>query len=265
MLFLVAGIALSIAAGSWWMQRVVFTPDQTRDTAQAILSEPDIRLEINTLISGASAPVLGKQASELQTYLETKVLTTRLGAGVMAPIIEKAHNRIIGKRGDVPIRITGKQMIEIVRDQRAQDVATVTLPVPEIGTLNTTRNALGWITPIAGGLGILALLLGIVTRPDRRDVLRGLGEFCWAMGCSMIVFGYLLPVHLLTAIDNGTWTRAIPKLAERTLGVVIGSVVIFAVVGLALVLASTSGGKRRQFSTPLSVTRYRGGDNPGWS
>jgi hypothetical protein len=31
------------------------------------------------------------------------------------------------------------------------------------------------------------------------------------------------------------------------------------------VLASTSGGKRRQFSTPLSVARYRGGDNPGWS
>jgi len=25
-----------------------------------------------------------------------------------------------------------------------------------------------------------------------------------------------------------------------------------------------SGGKRRQWSTPLSVARYRGGDNPGW-
>ena len=29
-------------------------------------------------------------------------------------------------------------------------------------------------------------------------------------------------------------------------------------------IASTSGGKRRQWSTPLSVARYRGGENPGW-
>jgi hypothetical protein len=46
--------------------------------------------------------------------------------------------------------------------------------------------------------------------------------------------------------------------------VVLGSAAIFGLGGFALILASTSGGKRRQFSTPLSVTRYRG-DNPDWS
>jgi Ni,Fe-hydrogenase I cytochrome b subunit len=86
-----------------------------------------------------------------------------------------------------------------------------------------------------------------------------------AMAASLIVFGYLIPVQLLTAIDNGMWTHAIPRLALRTVPVLLGAVIIFALVGAALILASTSGGKRRQFSTPLSVTRYRGGDNPGWS
>ena len=52
------------------MQRVCFTPDDTRDTAAAILEEPDIRQEINTVISGASAPVLGVNAPELSTFLE---------------------------------------------------------------------------------------------------------------------------------------------------------------------------------------------------
>ena len=70
MLFLVAAVAFSVAAGGWWMQRIVFTPDDTRDTAAAILSEPDIRQEINTVITGASAPVLGVNVPELSTFLE---------------------------------------------------------------------------------------------------------------------------------------------------------------------------------------------------
>jgi hypothetical protein len=122
----------------------------------------------------------------------------------------------------------------------------------------------GWMIPIAGGLGLLLILLGIFTRPERRDVLRGLGEFGLAMAASMLLFGYALPVHMMTAIDNRTWTHAIPRLAMRTLPVVLGLALICALGGAALILASTSGGKRRQWSTPLSATRYRGGNNPGW-
>ena len=81
----------------------------------------------------------------------------------------------------------------------------------------------------------------------------------------MLIFGYLIPVQFLTAIDNRTWTHAIPRLALRTLPVVLGIAIIFAAVGVTLVVMSTGGSKRRQSSTPLSVTRYRGGDNPGWS
>jgi hypothetical protein len=118
--------------------------------------------------------------------------------------------------------------------------------------------------PISAGLGLLALALGVIARPDRRDLLRGLGEFALALAASMLVFGYLIPVQFLTAIDNRTWTHAIPRLALRTLPVVLGAAAIFAASGAALVLASRAGGKRRQWSTPLSVARYRGGDNPGW-
>lgn len=264
MLFLVASVAISIAVGSWWMQRIAFTPDGTRDTTAAILSDPDIRLDINGLVSAAAVPYLTDEPiTEIIARVETQVLSTRAGAAMMAPIIEQLHRRIIGLRDD-PVEITGAQMVEIVRDQRVADAATLTVPVEPIGTLDNMRGVLGWLMIISAGLGLLAGLLGLITRPERQDVLRGLGELCLAIAASMLLFGYLLPVHLLTAINNQTWTHAIPELAQRTLPVVFGTTAIAALAGGALIIASRSGGKRRQWSTPLAAARYRGGNNPGW-
>lgn len=263
MFFLVAAVAISIAVGGWWMQRIVFTPDATRATAAAILEEPDIRLDINALVSAATSPVVGRSITDISTEVETQVLTTRAGALMMAPIIKQLHERIIGLR-DEPVEITGVQMVEIIRDQRAAEAPTVTVPVDPIGTLDNMRVVLRWLMLVGTGLGVLLFLLGVVTRPERRDVLRGLGELCLALAVSMLIFGYFLPVHMMTAVDNQTWTHAIPRLAMRTLPVVLGSIAILAVGGATLIVASASGGKRRQWSTPLSVARYRGGENPGW-
>lgn len=263
-LFLVAGVAFSLAAGGWWMQRIAFTPDETRDTTAAILEDADIRLELNQVITGATAPVTQQSVAELSATLESLILSTRAGAAVMMPTVYEAHNRIIGLRDDDPIQLTGADLVPIVRDQRAVDVETFTLPIQPIGVLKTTRGVIGWMIPITAGLGLLALALGFVTRPDRRDILRGLGEFGLALAASMLLFGYLIPVHFLTAIDNRTWTHAIPRLALRTLPVVLGAAGIFAIGGTMLLLTSRSSGGRRLSSTPLSVARYRGGDNPGW-
>ena len=263
-LFLLSGIAFSLAAGGWWMQRIVFTPDDTRATAAAILEEPDIRLELNTVITGAAAPVIEQSTEQLSTTLETVVLSSRSGAAVLAPIMQRAHERVIGLRDDEPIEVIGLELIPIVRDERAADVQPITLPIQPIGVLKTTRSVIGWLIPVGAALGVVALALGLVTRPDRRDVLRGLGEVGLALAGSMLAFGYLIPVQFLTAIDNRTWTHAIPRLAIRTLPVVLGTAAIFAVGGVALIIASTTNSKRRQWSTPLSVARYNGGDNPGW-
>lgn len=268
-LFLVAAVAISIAAGAWWLQRVVFTPDATRQTAAAMLQELDLRQDIITVVVGASVPYTSsedpiKTAEYMSGVLEHQVLTTRPGAAVMGPILEQAHQRVIGNR-DEQVRITGPQMVEIVRDQRVAEAQPVLLPVPQVGTLATTRAALSWIMPISAVIGVIVLLLGIVTRPERRDILRGLGELCLSLAVSLAVFGYLIPVHMITAIDNNTWAHIAPRLALRTAPVVAGIAVGFAVAGAALLLSARSGGGRRQWSTPLAVGRYQsGGSNPGW-
>lgn len=264
MLFLIAAVSISVATGSWWLQRVAFTPDATRESAAAILQEADIRVELNTLIVGASAPVIDMSQTDLGTMLEDVVMTSRPGAAAMAPLLERIHERIIGQADD-PVVITGEDMVTIVRDERAVDAPDITLPIETIGVLANLRRALGWLAIGTAVLGVVALILGLLTRPERRDVLRGLGEFGISLAASLLVFGYLIPVHLLTALDGQTWTHAIPRLALRTTPVVFGGAVIFAVVGAVLILSSMSGGKRRQWSTPLSVARYHGGDNPGWS
>lgn len=264
-LFMVAGIAISLSIGAWWMQRIAFTPDPTRDTAAAMLSEPDIRIEINSAVTAAAAPVLGVGQAELGAFLEDEILSTRAGAAMMGPIMEEAHDRIIGNRDDEPVRVTGRQMVEIVRDQRAVDAQTVTLPIAPIGALNTIRVGLRWLIPISAGIGLIALALGVVIRPERHDVRRGLGEFGVALAASMLVFGYLLPVHLLTAIDNRTWTHAIPQLALRTLPVVLVATVVFAAVGGVMIISSGWTNRRRQSSTPIAASRYRGGDDRNWT
>ncbi|MFP5489255.1 MAG: hypothetical protein ACLGHQ_13225, partial [Acidimicrobiia bacterium] len=161
MFFLVAAVAISIGAGAWWMQRIVFTPDATRATAAAILAEPDIRLDINSLVSAQTSMVLEQPITEISTLVETQVLNTRAGALMMAPIIEQLHERIIGVR-DEPVEITGVQMVEIVRDQRAADAPTLTMPVDPIGTLVTMRSVLGWLMLIGAGLALVMFLLGVV-------------------------------------------------------------------------------------------------------
>lgn len=265
MCFLVAAVAIAIAAGSWWMQRIVFTPDSTRETAAAILGDPDIRLDINSLVSAASSPVVGRSVTEVSTEVEVSVLSTRAGAAMMAPIVRELHERVIGLRDD-PVQITGSQMTEIVRDQRAADAATVTMPVDPIGTLQTIRFALTWSMIIGLGLAVLGVLAGLITRPDRRDLIRWIAETALALAVAMLVFGYLLPVHLIPAIDNQTWMGIVPRLALRTLRVVLGTCAVLAVAGALALVAASGTGRRRQWSTPTTsaAPRYRSGDRPGW-
>lgn len=255
-LLLIATIGLSIGAGAWWLQRAAFTPDSGRAATEAILDDDQIRAEIAAVVSAAAAPTVGQSPNELATTLIDPLMASRAGAAVMTEIVTDAHDRLIGNRDD-PVRITGIQMVEIVRDERVAELAPVTLPVPESGPLSALGNSLGWIAAITGILGLIMLLLGIVVRPERGEIARALGEFGFAMAVSALLFGWLLPVIVVPAIDDSTWTQAIPRLALRWLPIVLGVAVIGIAGGIALTIRAASLVRRKQWSTPLAVSRYR--------
>ncbi len=241
----------------------MFSPAANADQAEAILNDAEIRRELTAIIADASAPTLELSANDLAVFIDP-IIDSTPGATVMADIVNSAHRRIIGENED-PVTISGVQLIQIVRDERAVDVPglPITLPVPKIGTLDLLDTVLRWFVPIVAALGALILLLALVTRPDRSELVRALGEFGLAIAASLIVFGYIIPVHLVPAIDDSTWVQASPRLALRSVSFVIGAVVVLAAGGVALILASSGSGRRKQWSTPLAVGRYR--EDRSWS
>ncbi len=259
LMFLTAAIALAIAAGNWWLQYEAFSPAATTDKAAAILSDPEIRREINSIAVTATAPLLGADAATLGRFVEDRVLSTRAGAEMMAETIEEAHLKIIGRRAPL-VRLTGHEMAQIVRDDRAAVAATVTLPVQPIPTLSITRVGLRWGALLATAVGAIALLVALITRPTRRDLVRGLAEFLIATAVSAVFFGYLLPVWLIPSIDPQTWSHAISALARRhQLPIILGALVL---AGIGVVLIVSRTGEVRRRSTTLSASRSNAGS---WS
>ncbi len=259
--FLLAAIALGVAAGAWWLQFTVFTPDDTVGKTEAILDDDEIRADITTIVAAATAGTLDRTPTEIAADIGP-MIHSRAGAGVMTEIVRDAHARAIGNRAE-PVRITGEQMILIVRDELVADLAPVTLPVAEISTLRILGNALGWVAAVTAILGVVIALFGLIMRPEGSVVLLGLGELLLALGACLVVIGYLVPVFVLPAINDTTWAGAVPRLAMRTFPLGMGISVVFVALGLFIVLRSSGSGRRKQWSTPLSVGRYR--DERSWS
>jgi hypothetical protein len=260
-LLLVAGVLLSIGTGSWWLQRTVFTPGASVDIAEAILDDAGIRLEIITVVSARTAGTLEADPTDLAGFLDTSVLSTTPGAAVMAEPLQRAHLRLIGSNDDLVV-IVPTELVQIVRDERALDSAPATIPVPVIGTLKTTRTASGWVMLISSGLGVLALLAALATRPYRGELQRGLGEFMIATAVAVLTIGWALPKFVIPAVDSNTWTGAIPHLADRNLGVVMGGSLVLVVGGLLLVLAGVNSTRRGPRVQPAPTMRYR--PDTGW-
>jgi hypothetical protein len=259
--FLVAGVMVSIAFGAWWLQRTAFTPTDEPGPTAAVLQDEQIRSEITSVVTAATAATLDRAPGELASFVD-QVIRSRPGANVMGDIVADAHGRVIGNH-DEPVRISGAQMVEIVRSQTVGDLPAVTLPVSEVSTLRFLANVLGWVAGITMIIGAVAFLLGVIVRPERGEVARGFAEFCIALGASLVVFGLMVPIFVLPAINDTTWMSTVPRLATRTLPLVLGAAVVFVVLGLFVLLKTMSSGRRKQWSTPLAVGRYR--EDRSWS
>lgn len=261
--FLVSGIFFSLALGGWWLSRTVFTSNESATTTQAILSDPEIHDQFRDLVANFSASYLATDEGQLSDYLDKNILSNKAGAAVSTDIIGRAHRMAVGET-DQPVVITGRGLIDIVRDERAADVPDFTMPVQTVGILNWTRIVIGWMIPITAVLGLIALLVGVLMRPDRQDAMRGIGEFLVGTAVSILLIGVLYPTYLIPVIDDSIWTAVAPRLAGASLPLAMVLIVVCAVGGAALILFSPNVGGRRQFSTPLNANRYRN-ESRGWS
>ena len=135
LLFALAATLGSFAVSGFWLQQTAFSPEHTRGAAKAVLEDTDIRNEIATLIANATAAQLPEiPPVELQARI-VQIAQSDAGAALLADIIGDAHSRLIGAR-DTPVQVTSQELVEVVRDERAFVVPTITLEVPKVTALS---------------------------------------------------------------------------------------------------------------------------------
>jgi hypothetical protein len=260
-MLIISGVLIALAIGTWWFQRVAFSPSADADRAHAILADPDIRAEVATVIASADAPTLGQSPTQLKEFIE-QITALRAGSALMTDVVADAHARLIGEL-DEPVGISGPVQVTIVRDERVATMAAVTLPVQEVGTLSIVNTLAGWTALVCGVLGLLALVAGFVMRPERGEATFAAASGFGSLAVLLIVFGYLVPLVVLPSISTTTWMGVFPQLANhyRTLTIVFA--IVCGAIAVGLLWLSGSIGQRRQSSTPLAVGRYR--EHQRWS
>jgi hypothetical protein len=263
LLFFVAAVLLALAAGGWWLQRVAFDPSSSRQVAREVFADPELRGQLATVVAAAAADTVGVPANQLTLQINS-IAANPQAAEFLADIVADAHARMVGAGG--PVQISGQQMVEIVRDQRAAALPAVTLPVETVSVLDTIRTSLRWLVPIAAIAGLVAVVLGILAHPARAEAFFGIGVFCILAAVLAMVLGYVVPTFLLPALSDNAWIEVIPAAADDQLRTVAGVSCALAVVGVVLIIAS-AGFRRRKtgWSSPVRVNRYGSGEQRRWS
>lgn len=260
-MMIIASVLVALAIGAWWLERVAFSPADDREVARAVLADEQIRGQIASIVAAADAPILEQSATQLKDFIEQIALIPD-GAALMSTIVADGHARLIGANDEL-VLITADQQVTIVRDERVGEAAPLTLPVQRVGTVSFLGDWLGWLALVLAGAGLLALLAGIVLRPERGEGTFALGVGLATLAGSLLVFGYLVPLALLPAFSDDPWMAVFPRLAghHRNLTVLLAVTAL----GLAavVVFGTSSRRQRRQSSTPLNVARYR--DDRSWS
>jgi len=261
LLLIVASVLIALAIGSWWLDRVAFSPGNDDDVTHAILGDTDIRGQVATVVASADAPTLSQSPTQLREFIE-QIARIPDGAALMSDFVAGAHARLIGANGDV-VTISAEEQVVIVRDERVGEMPPLTLPVQEVGSVAFVDGALGWFALGSLGLGLLLLLVGIVLRPERGEGTFALGVGLASLAGSLLVFGYLVPVAGLPALSDDVWMGVFPQLANHHRNLTLLLAVIALVLAAVVVLGTSSRRQRRQHSTPLNVGRYR--EDHRWS
>ena len=263
---LIFGLAYACAGltiAGFLLQRTAFDPSVTADSSHAVLSDPVIRGEVVTLIADAVSGQLGPLAPNDPNFTQAnvrarveQVATTHAGSKLLADVVHDAHARLIGVQR-APVQITPQQMVDATQMQAAAALPAITLDVPRIGLLDTIRNVLHWLMPIAALATLSLVAIGLAAHPERTAVFRSLGLGLLLLAVLVALFGYVVPKYALPHIGSSVWTRVPAALANDSVTLLVGLEMLLVGGGLAL-LASTGMIRRKQrWSTPVSTYRYQ--------
>jgi hypothetical protein len=255
LIFGLAYVCASLAISGWLLHRSAFDADRTGNLAVVVLKDNRIKTQITNTISDVVASQRGlDQATVRQTV--TAVASTPQGAALLSQVLRDAHARLIGELKG-PVRITGTQMVQVVRNQVVADMPSVTLPVPRVSSLDLIRRVLRWLIPF-GALGAVGFfVIGFMLHPNRSALVHSLGYGMVLLALLIAVLGYIVPRFVLPALSDNIWADVPARLANDSLPLLVGLAIVLGGGGLMLLVGTGLLRRRRRWNAPVSTYRYR--------
>jgi hypothetical protein len=264
LLFGIAFACASIAVCGFLLQRTVFSPESTYDSAHVVLQDESLQRELVRIIATSTVLQLSQgdaaQAATITQNIDI-VASTTAGAEILAPVLRDAHSTLIG-RADGPVEISGADLVNIVRDERAAVLPPVEIDVPRVGVLAAIDSVIEWVVLGAAIGAIVFLILCLFARPDRSALARTCGAGLIVLSALVLIFGWALPTFVPPLLTDSVWARIPSTLAMHELARMLIATVVLAGVGLGLIALSGRMSRTRRWSTPVSTYRYR--DERSW-
>lgn len=255
LIFGLAYVCASLAISGWLLQRSAFDPDRTGELAKVVLQDNRIKTQITNTIADAAASQRGlDQATVRQTV--SAVASTEQGAVLLSQVLHDAHARLIGELKG-PVRITGAQMVQVVRNQVVADMPPLTLPVPRVSSLDRIRRILRWLIPFGALFAIGFFVIGFMLHPHRSALVHSLGYGMVLLALLIAVVGYIVPRFVLPALSDNIWADVPARLANDSLPLLVGLAIVLGGGGLMLLLGTGLLRRRRRWNAPVSTYRYR--------
>ncbi len=260
LLFGLAYACASISIAGYLLQRTAFDPGSAADAADVVLGDKEMKAELVTFIAdNAVAQIPGASTdAAMEATIRQNVNTVASmpeGQKLLARIIHDAHAKMIGDQTG-PVQITAADMVNIVRDERAGDMPTLTLPVEKVTALSIANHALDWLLPIALIATIAFAFLGFTAHPERGALLRSLSLGLLLLALLAAILGYIVPRFLIPAISDSVWAHIPARLADDSLPLLIGLEIVLIAGAAALFAGTGMMQRRRRWSTPVSTYRY---------
>jgi hypothetical protein len=256
LLFGLAAIVGSLTVSGFWLKVTAFSPARTKSAIGTVLQDTELKNEVARQIALATAPQLPEiQPVDLQARI-IQVANNKQGAQLLAQIISDAHAKLIGAT-DKPVLVTPEQLVQVVRDERAELVPTLNLDVPTLAPLSTMREVLQWLVPIGGGVTAILIVLGVLAHPEKNELFQALAFLFFGLAVLLVIIGYVVPSFVVPAFTDNVWANALPRLARDQLSLLVGLILLLVIAGLACLLGSLSTRRRDRWSQPVRRTPYR--------
>ena len=254
-IFGIAYVCASIAISGWLLQRSAFDPDRTGELASVVLQDNRIKTQITNTIADAVSSQRGLDKATVRQVVANTASTPQ-GAEFLGKVLHDAHARLIGQLKG-PVRISGAQMVLMVRNEVVADMPSITLPVPRVSALDRIRRILRWTIPFGALFAIGFFVIGFMLHPNRSALVHSLGYGMMLLALLIAVLGYIVPRFALPALSDNMWADVSARLANDSLPLLIGLAIVLGGGGLMLLVGTGLFRRRRRWNAPVSTYRYR--------